>query len=111
MLIYRHHAQSLYNIMYFFATGPFANYLAVKTSFRATMFVGGVLLGIGYAASYFVERLEYLLLSLGIVAGNLNPLVRKSSAKFRLNSRIKPQMYVKYSSMYENAVFYKLELA
>ena len=83
--------------MFFFDTGPFANYLAVKTSFRATMFAGGVLLGIGYASSCFVERLEYLLLSLGIVAGNLNRLVLKSSAKFRLNSRIKPLMYVRYS--------------
>ena len=50
-------------------TAPFANYLAVKTSFRLTTFAGGLLLGIGYVTSCFVSRLEYLFLTLGLVTG------------------------------------------
>lgn len=52
-----------------FASGPFANYLAVNTSFRLTTFVGGLLLGIGYGSSFFVTRLEFLFVTLGILAG------------------------------------------
>ena len=56
---------------YVYIVGPFANYLAVNTSFRLTTFVGGLLLGIGYGSSFFVTRLEFLFVTLGILAGNV----------------------------------------
>ena len=52
-----------------FFAGPFANYLAVKTSFRKLAFAGGLLLGLGYAASCLVNRMEYLFITFGASAG------------------------------------------
>ena len=52
-------------------TGPFSNYLAVKTSFRKITFAGGLLLGTGYAVSCFVTRMEHLLLTMGIISGKM----------------------------------------
>ena len=56
---------------YQFIAGPFSNYLAVKIGFRKITFAGGLLIGIGYATSFFVGRLEYLFLTLGVIAGNI----------------------------------------
>ena len=57
-------------MLYFsFILGPFANYIAVKTSFRKATFAGGLLLGIGFGVSCFVDKLEYLVITLGCTAG------------------------------------------
>ena len=52
-----------------FITGPFANFLAVKTSFRKVAIAGSLLLSFGYSVSFFIERLEILFLSIGLSAG------------------------------------------
>ncbi|XP_033762280.1 monocarboxylate transporter 13-like [Pecten maximus] len=53
----------------FFGLGPLANSLCEVFSFRKVVMTGGLLLSLGYLASVFVQQMELMYLTIGIVAG------------------------------------------
>ncbi|KAK3096259.1 hypothetical protein FSP39_025048 [Pinctada imbricata] len=52
-----------------FLVGPFVSILINISNCRITVMVGGLLLAVGYSASFFVYRLDFLLVTYGILAG------------------------------------------
>ncbi|KAL5020977.1 hypothetical protein ScPMuIL_000132 [Solemya velum] len=52
-----------------FILGPFVNFLSRKTSFRAVTFTAGLLVCLGYVTSAFVERMQLMYLTFGILGG------------------------------------------
>ncbi|OWF49448.1 monocarboxylate transporter 12-like [Mizuhopecten yessoensis] len=53
----------------FFGLGPLANHLCEDFSFRKVVITGGLLIFLGYLVSVFVEQMELLYLTIGVVAG------------------------------------------
>ncbi|KAL5022250.1 hypothetical protein ScPMuIL_001405 [Solemya velum] len=52
-----------------FGLGPFANYLSRVYSFRKVCLLGGVVIFIGYLSTAFVQQMELMYLTFGIIAG------------------------------------------
>ncbi|KAL5022253.1 hypothetical protein ScPMuIL_001408 [Solemya velum] len=53
----------------YYILGPFANYLSRVYSFRKVCLLGGVVILIGYLSTVFVQQMELMYLTFGIIAG------------------------------------------
>ena len=53
----------------FVCAGPIASFLILKTSLKTVMIAGGFFMMLGFACSAFVESLEMLYVTHGIIAG------------------------------------------
>ncbi|XP_033761913.1 monocarboxylate transporter 3-like [Pecten maximus] len=54
----------------FFGLGPISNRLAERFTFRKVIMVGGVLTSLGHFLSAFVPRMEWMYLTIGVIAGS-----------------------------------------
>ncbi|KAL4220055.1 hypothetical protein ACF0H5_020466 [Mactra antiquata] len=54
--------------------GPFVSILIDATSCRTSMFIGGLLLSLSYVVSVFVDNINVLILTLGVIGGIANSM-------------------------------------